>query len=381
MTGFGQASAEVDGLKITVEVRSLNSKGLDLNMRMPQVYRSMEADLRQLASQELERGKVDLNINRELTDTSAEALLNKPLLMAYIRELKAVASSQAIEGDILGAAMRMPDVLGGGKDEVAEAERALLLKLAADAMRALQEHRIREGKALEADFKARIQLIGEKQNLLTPFETERIKGLRERFNRQLEKLDVAHDANRLEQEIIFYLEKLDITEEQVRLKHHLDFFLETAAQAANAGRKLGFIAQEMGREINTIGSKSNHSGMQRLVVEMKDELEKIKEQVNNVLCAGKESSLFFQPPPAPGKPPWCGNCSTLFRSWRFPSRPPAGYPAGPRCTGWTTTSSARRSLPAARPPVIFWNGKRCIPARLTEPCAQRCNACGMPARM
>lgn len=283
MTGFGQASAEANGLKITVEVRSLNSKGLDLNMRMPQMYRSMEADLRQLASQELERGKVDLNINREVVDTSSESLLNKPLLMAYIRELKAVASSQAIEGDILGAAMRMPDVLGGGKDELEDAERSLLHKLATDAMKALQEHRIREGKALEADFQERIGIIREKQTQLTPFETERIKGLRERFNRQLEKLDVAHDANRLEQEIIFYLEKLDITEEQVRLKHHLDFFLETAAQSGNAGRKLGFIAQEMGREINTIGSKSNHSGMQRLVVEMKDELEKIKEQVNNVL--------------------------------------------------------------------------------------------------
>lgn len=283
MTGYGQALSELNGVRIQVEVRSLNSKGLDLNMRIPQMYRSKESDIRQRVGQVLERGKVDLSISREVLDAAQGGLLNKPLLTAYLRELKAVAAAQGVEGDLISAVMRLPDVVASGREELDEAEWDWAFGLVDRALEQLHQHRLREGKALEADLLERVGHIGTKQALLAPFEDERIGGLRERFQRQLDKLEVAHDANRLEQEIIFYLEKLDITEEQVRLGHHLEYFREVAHGPEKAGRKLAFIAQEIGREINTIGSKSNHSGMQRLVVEMKDELEKIKEQINNVL--------------------------------------------------------------------------------------------------
>lgn len=282
MTGFGKASKQLSTKKITVEVKSLNSKGLDLNVRMPSVYREMELGLRNVISQKLERGKVDFSIYIEITGEETSSKINVPIVKGYINQMKAVIPN-ADETELMKMAVRMPDALKTERDEIDENEWNEILKVVDDAMKNIASFRIDEGKSLENEFIMRIENIRNFMNQAVSMDAERIETVKTRLRTALDELVANVDENRFEQELIFYLEKYDITEERVRLENHLNYFIETIAGTEANGRKLGFITQEIGREINTMGSKSNHSEMQKLVVMMKDELEKIKEQVLNVL--------------------------------------------------------------------------------------------------
>lgn len=282
MTGFGKASLQLPTKKITVEVKSLNSKGLDLNVRMPSVYREMELGLRNVISQKLERGKVDFSIYIEITGEETSSKINVPIVKGYINQMKAVIPN-ADETELMKMAVRMPDALKTERDEIDENEWNEILKVVDDAMKNIASFRLDEGKSLENEFIMRIENIRNFMNQAVSMDAERIETVKNRLRTALEELEANVDENRFEQELIFYLEKYDITEERVRLENHLNYFIETIAGTEANGRKLGFITQEIGREINTMGSKSNHSEMQKLVVMMKDELEKIKEQVLNVL--------------------------------------------------------------------------------------------------
>ncbi|WP_229734097.1 YicC/YloC family endoribonuclease [Flavobacterium orientale] len=282
MTGFGKASKQLSTKKITVEVKSLNSKGLDLNVRMPSVYREMELGLRNVISQKLERGKVDFSIYIEVTGEETSSKINVPIVRGYINQMKAVIPN-ADETELMKMAVRMPDALKTERDEIDENEWNEILKVVNDAMKNIASFRLDEGKSLENEFVTRIENIRNYMNQAVSMDAERIETVKNRLRTALEELEANVDENRFEQELIFYLEKYDITEERVRLENHLNYFIETIAGTEANGRKLGFITQEIGREINTMGSKSNHSEMQKLVVMMKDELEKIKEQVLNVL--------------------------------------------------------------------------------------------------
>lgn len=282
MTGFGKASLQLPTKKITVELKSLNSKGLDLNVRMPSVYREMELGLRNLISQKLERGKVDFSIYVEVTGEETSSKINVPIVKGYINQMKAVIPN-ADETELMKMAVRMPDALKTERDEIDENEWNEILKVVDDAMKNIASFRMDEGKSLESEFIIRIENIRKYMNQAVNMDAERIETVKNRLRTALEELKADVDENRFEQELIFYLEKYDITEERVRLENHLNYFIETIAGTEANGRKLGFITQEIGREINTMGSKSNHSEMQKLVVMMKDELEKIKEQVLNVL--------------------------------------------------------------------------------------------------
>lgn len=282
MTGFGKASLQLPTKKITVEVKSLNSKGLDLNVRMPSVYREMELGLRNTISQKLERGKVDFSIFIEVTGEETSSKINVPIVKGYINQMKAVIPN-ADETELMKMAVRMPDALKTERDEIDEKEWSEILKVVDDAMKNIASFRIDEGKSLENEFIMRIENIRNYMNQAVSMDADRIGTVKNRLRTALVELEAGVDENRFEQELIFYLEKYDITEERVRLENHLNYFIETIAGIEANGRKLGFITQEIGREINTMGSKSNHSEMQKLVVMMKDELEKIKEQVLNVL--------------------------------------------------------------------------------------------------
>jgi len=282
MTGFGKASLQLPTKKITVEVKSLNSKGLDLNVRMPSVYREMELGLRNTIAQKLERGKVDFSIYIEVTGEETSSKINVPIVKGYINQMKAVIPN-ADETELMKMAVRMPDALKTERDEIDENEWKEIMKVVDDAMKNIASFRLDEGKSLENEFVNRIENIRNYMNQAVSMDTERIETVKNRLRTALDELEANVDENRFEQELIFYLEKYDITEERVRLENHLNYFIETIAGTEANGRKLGFITQEIGREINTMGSKSNHSEMQKLVVMMKDELEKIKEQVLNVL--------------------------------------------------------------------------------------------------
>jgi len=282
MTGFGKASKQLSTKKITVEVKSLNSKGLDLNVRMPSVYREMELGLRNVISQKLERGKVDFSIFIEVTGEETSSKINVPIVRGYINQMKAVIPN-ADETELMKMAVRMPDALKTERDEIDENEWNEILTVVDDAMKNIASFRMDEGKSLENEFITRIENIRNYMNQAVSMDAERIETVKTRLRTALDELEANVDENRFEQELIFYLEKYDITEERVRLENHLNYFIETIAGTEANGRKLGFITQEIGREINTMGSKSNHSEMQKLVVMMKDELEKIKEQVLNVL--------------------------------------------------------------------------------------------------
>jgi uncharacterized protein (TIGR00255 family) len=282
MTGFGKASLQLPTKKITVEVKSLNSKGLDLNVRMPSVYREMELGLRNTIAQKLERGKVDFSIYIEVTGEETSSKINVPIVKGYINQMKAVIPN-ADETELMKMAVRMPDALKTERDEIDENEWKEIMKVVDDAMKNIASFRLDEGKSLENEFITRIENIRNYMNQAVRMDAERIETVKNRLRTALEELEANVDENRFEQELIFYLEKYDITEERVRLENHLNYFIETIAGTEANGRKLGFITQEIGREINTMGSKSNHSEMQKLVVMMKDELEKIKEQVLNVL--------------------------------------------------------------------------------------------------
>lgn len=282
MTGFGKASLQLPTKKITVELKSLNSKGLDLNVRMPSAYREMELGLRNQISQQLERGKVDFSLYIEVTGEETSSKINAPIVKAYIAQMKEILP-EADATELMKMAVRMPDALKTEREEIDENEWNEIQKVINDALISINQFRKDEGQALENEFRTRITNIRQLMNDAVAYDAERVETVKTRLRTALDELQVNVDENRFEQELIFYLEKYDITEEKVRLGNHLDYFLETLNGNEANGRKLGFITQEMGREINTMGSKSNHSEMQKLVVMMKDELEKIKEQVLNVL--------------------------------------------------------------------------------------------------
>ncbi len=286
MTGFGKGEASFGTKKITVELRSLNSKQLDLNIKLPALYRQSETELRNLAAQRLQRGKVDLFVSVESQQVETSAHINREIFREYLRQLNDALAFSGIDADydaMLSVLMRMPDVVSVEAERVTEEESAALMAAAADAVERLDAFRVQEGAVLIADLLRRVDLIERYREEVVPFEKARTETIRARILDNLSKLGVEVDRNRLEQEMIYYLEKLDITEEKVRLENHCRYFREVAAGEEAPGRKLGFIAQEMGREINTMGSKANESNIQILVVRMKDELEKIKEQVLNIL--------------------------------------------------------------------------------------------------
>jgi uncharacterized protein (TIGR00255 family) len=282
MTGFGKATLQLPTKKITVEVKSLNSKGLDLNTRMPSVYREMELGLRNEIALKLERGKIDFSIFIEITGEQTSSKINAPIVKAYIKQMQEVIPG-ADETELMKMAVRMPDALKTERDEIDENDWAAIQKVIKEALDNIWNFRQDEGMSLEKEFQLRIGNIRQYMNDALALDPERVQAIKDRLQTAISELKVNVDENRFEQELIYYLEKLDITEEKVRLTNHLDYFLETIKGTEANGRKLGFITQEMGREINTMGSKSNHAQMQKLVVMMKDELEKIKEQVLNVL--------------------------------------------------------------------------------------------------
>jgi uncharacterized protein (TIGR00255 family) len=282
MTGFGKATLQLPTKKITVEIKSLNSKGLDLNTRMPSVFREMELGLRNQISQRLERGKIDFSLYVEVTGEETSSKINVPIVKGYINQMKAVIPN-ADETELMKMAVRMPDALKTERDEIDENEWQQIQTVIDEALANIVQFRKDEGVSLEKEFLHRIANILTLMNNAVAYDAERVETVKTRLRTALSELKENVDENRFEQELIFYLEKYDITEEKVRLENHLNYFIETLAGTEANGRKLGFITQEMGREINTMGSKSNHSEMQKLVVMMKDELEKIKEQVLNVL--------------------------------------------------------------------------------------------------
>ena len=282
MTGFGKASLQLPTKKITVEIKSLNSKGLDLNTRMPSVFREMELGLRNQISQRLERGKIDFSLYIEVTGEETTSKINVPIVKGYINQMKAVIPN-ADETELMKMAVRMPDALKTERDEIDPNEWKQIQTVIDEALNNIATFRKDEGASLEKEFQLRIANIERLMNEAVSYDAERVETVKTKLRTALDELKVNVDENRFEQELIFYLEKYDITEEKVRLENHLHYFIETIAGKEANGRKLGFITQEMGREINTMGSKSNHAQMQKLVVQMKDELEKIKEQVLNVL--------------------------------------------------------------------------------------------------
>ena len=282
MTGFGKATLQLPTKKITVEIKSLNSKGLDLNTRMPSVFREMELGLRNQISARLERGKIDFSLYVEITGEETSSKINVPIVRGYINQMKAVIPN-ADETELMKMAVRMPDVLKTERDEIDENEWKKIQTVIDEALENIAQFRKDEGVSLEREFLHRIANIMTLMNNAVSYDAERVETVKTRLRNALDELKENVDENRFEQELIFYLEKYDITEEKVRLENHLNYFIETIAGTEANGRKLGFITQEIGREINTMGSKSNHTEMQKLVVMMKDELEKIKEQVLNVL--------------------------------------------------------------------------------------------------
>lgn len=282
MTGFGKATLQLPTKKITVEVKSLNSKGLDLNVRIPSLYREMELGLRTQIASKLERGKVDFSIFIESTAEQTSTKVNVPIVKAYIKQLREVYVD-ADETELMKMAVRMPDTMKVEREEIDTTEWAKIKEVIDESLNNILTFRKDEGVSLEKEFQLRISNIRQYMNDALALDPERVQTIKDRLQTAIDELKVNVDENRFEQELIYYLEKLDITEEKVRLTNHLDYFLETINGTEANGRKLGFITQEMGREINTMGSKSNHAQMQKLVVMMKDELEKIKEQVLNVL--------------------------------------------------------------------------------------------------
>lgn len=282
MTGFGKATLQLPTKKITVEVKSLNSKGLDLSVRMPSVYREMELGLRNEISLALERGKIDFSIYIESTAEQTSTKVNVPIVKVYMAQLREVYGD-ADETELMKMAVRMPDTMKIEREEIDENDWLEIQKVIKEAISNILNFRQAEGVSLENEFQLRIGNIRSYMNEALALDPERVQAIKDRLQTAISELKVNVDENRFEQELIYYLEKLDITEEKVRLTNHLDYFLETIKGKEANGRKLGFITQEMGREINTMGSKSNHAQMQKLVVMMKDELEKIKEQVLNVL--------------------------------------------------------------------------------------------------
>lgn len=281
MTGYGKSVLQLPTKKISIEIKSLNSKNLDLNTRMPSLYREKELDVRKLIASKLERGKVDFSLYMEITGEETSTQINKTVVKQYIKQLKEVVDGD--ETELLKMAIRLPDAVTTERDEMDEDEWGVIEAEINVALEKIQQYRLDEGKSLESEFFDRVKNISDLLDQVIAMDPERIEGVRERLHKGVAELKEKVDENRFEQELVFYIEKFDITEEKVRLKNHLDYFLKALKSPDSNGKKLGFISQEMGREINTIGSKSNYAPMQKLVVQMKDELEKIKEQLLNVL--------------------------------------------------------------------------------------------------
>lgn len=288
MTGFGKTTVEVNNKKIIIEIKSLNSKQFDMNLRMPPLYREKEMEVRALVKEQLDRGKIDMIIYFDNAETGKNGSINRPVVIEYFHQLVEIAGQLGIVPDkngLLQTVMRFPDTLQVKTEELEEEEWQALCDGINQALEAINNFRLQEGQALAKDIRHRVLLIQELASQVPPFEQQRIVSIRQRLQEKInEWTDITNvDQNRLEQEIVYYLEKLDITEEKVRLANHCKYFLETIEKEDAPGRKIGFIAQEMGREINTLGSKANDHDIQKLVVLMKDELEKIKEQSLNIL--------------------------------------------------------------------------------------------------
>ncbi|MBU3026524.1 YicC/YloC family endoribonuclease [Zobellia galactanivorans] len=281
MTGFGKHVIQLPTKKITVELKSLNSKSLDLNARMPSAYREKELELRKTIASSLMRGKVDFGLYIELTSGETSAEVNEAAVKNYMKQLKAIADGDDLK--LLDMALRMPDALKTEREDIDENEYESIKLAVQEALKEINKFRSEEGEVLEKDFLQRIENLQQLLEQVVVMDPDRQTDVRERLNKAVSDLQADLDANRFEQELIYYLEKYDITEEKVRLANHLDYFTSTLKSDDSNGKKLGFIAQEIGREINTIGSKANYAPMQQLVVQMKDELEKIKEQMLNVL--------------------------------------------------------------------------------------------------
>ena len=281
MTGYGKEVVQLPSKTITIEIKSLNSKGLDLNTRVPSAYREKELEIRDLLAKSLQRGKVDFSLYIEVTGEEVTTQLNEGVVKQYIKQLANVVNGDPVE--LLKMVVRMPDALKTEREEIDEKEYKAILKGIDKALEAINEYRTDEGLVLENDFFERSKTISKLLEEVIALDPERIDGVKERLRKAVADLKEKVDENRFEQELIYYLEKYDITEEKVRLKNHLEYFEESLKSHDSNGKKLGFITQEIGREINTIGSKANYAPMQQVVVQMKDELEKIKEQSLNVL--------------------------------------------------------------------------------------------------
>jgi len=281
MTGYGKSVLQLLSKTISIEIKSLNSKTLDLNMRMPSMYRSKELSLRKLIAAKLNRGKVDFSMNLENTGGETFAKVNPKVVKKYMAQLEGLATGDEMQR--LQMAIKMPDAISTERDEINETEWSDIEREIQKALENIAQYRLEEGNVLEADFRKRIAVISDLLEQVLAIDPERITNVRERLHKGVSDLKEKYDENRFEQELVYYIEKFDITEEKVRLQNHLEYFIKTLNSDESNGKKLGFISQEIGREINTIGSKANFAPKQKLVVQMKDELEKIKEQLLNVL--------------------------------------------------------------------------------------------------
>ena len=281
MTGYGKSVLQLPNKTISIEIKSLNSKALDLTMRMPSAYRSKELSLRKSIAKELSRGKVDFSLYVEANGQETLTNLNTTVVNKYIQQLEAISTGTRIQ--FLQMAIKMPDAMSTERDDINECEWDNIYREICKAIENISHYRLEEGKVLEVDFKKRVGIINNLLEKVLKIDPERIKNVRERLIKGVRELNEKYDENRFEQELVYYIEKFDITEEKVRLHNHLEYFIKTLSSSESNGKKLGFISQEIGREINTIGSKANFAPMQKLVVQMKDELEKIKEQLLNVL--------------------------------------------------------------------------------------------------
>ena len=290
MTGYGKAEAALGHKKITVEIRSLNSKQTDLAVKLPALYRPQEYEIRNLVAKRLQRGKIDVYITVELAGSQNSVTLNKQAFDEYYTQLMALADGQnmawgtkAVDAALLQVILRLPDVVQTETTTLSDEENHALMKAVEEALNHIEAFREQEGTILIADLLKRIDKIESLKNGVEPYEKARTETIKARIRENIEAIGIPLDSNRLEQEMIYYIEKLDITEEKVRLQNPCNYVREVARSEEGVGRKLGFIAQELGREINTLGSKANEATMQKMVVEMKDELEKIKEQLLNIL--------------------------------------------------------------------------------------------------
>jgi len=281
MTGYGKKETQWEDKRISIEIRALNSKNADVNLRTPSYTRELDTEIRKRIAAKMNRGKIDLNIHIEFNGQNAPTKINTQIVKSYMDQLEAFGDTTLSER--LALAMRLPDTLNSDRDSLNDEEKKVIFELLDTVIKDINSYRADEGKSLEKDFILRIDLIESHLEALKKIEPERNQKIELKLREALADLKIEIDANRFEQELIFYLEKFDITEEKVRLKNHLDYFKKIMKSETPVGKKLGFIAQELGREINTIGSKANHSELQKIVVQMKDELEKIKEQLLNVL--------------------------------------------------------------------------------------------------